>query len=73
MDKYRYLFENIELLIISSFGTKILSFILIPIYSSILSTADYGTYDVYSTTMIGASANTFLNLILVYLWGLLVR
>lgn len=51
MNKYKYLFKNIGLLTISNFGTKVLSFILIPIYTSILSTADYGTYDVYSTTV----------------------
>lgn len=51
MSKYKYLLKNIGLLTISNFGTKILSFLLIPIYTSILSTADYGTYDVYSTTV----------------------
>lgn len=51
MNKYRYLIKNIGLLTISNFGTKILSFILIPIYTSILTTAEYGTYDVYSTTV----------------------
>ncbi len=49
--KYKYLIKNVGLLTVSNFGTKILSFILIPIYTSILSTADYGTYDVYSTTI----------------------
>lgn len=51
MNKYKYLAKNISLLTISSFGTKILSFILIPIYTNYLSTAEYGTFDVYSTTV----------------------
>ena len=51
MNKYKYLFKNIGLLTISNFGTKILSFILIPLYTSILSTEEYGTYDIYSTTV----------------------
>lgn len=51
MHKYKYLIKNIGLLTISNFGTKILSFVLIPLYTSILSTADYGTYDVYLTTV----------------------
>lgn len=51
-DKYSYLLKNIGLLTLASFGTKILSFILIPIYTSVLSTAEYGTYDIYSTTIL---------------------
>lgn len=49
--KYKYLLKNIGLLTISNFGSKILSFVLIPIYTSILSTSDYGTYDFYNTTI----------------------
>ena len=45
------LLKNIGLLAIGSFGTKILSFLLIPIYTSVLSAAEYGTYDIYSTTV----------------------
>lgn len=51
MNKYKYLLKNLGLLTISNFGTKILSFVLIPLYTSILSTSEYGTYDVYSTTV----------------------
>lgn len=49
--KYKYLLKNIGLLTISNFGTKLLSFFLVPLYTSILSTADYGTYDLYNTTI----------------------
>lgn len=51
MGKYKYLIKNIGLLTISNFGGKVLSFILIPLYTSILSTAEYGTYDIYTTTI----------------------
>lgn len=51
MKKYKYLFQNIGLLTISRFGTSILSFLLVPIYTNILSTEEYGTYDLFNTTI----------------------
>lgn len=49
----KYLAKNVGFLTISQFGTKLLSFFLVPLYTSILSTSDYGTYDlVYSTVSI---------------------
>lgn len=51
MGGYKYLFKNIGLLTISQFGTKILVFFLVPLYTSVLSTAEYGTYDLFSTTI----------------------
>lgn len=51
MQGYKYLFKNIGLLTLSQFGTKILVFFLIPLYTSILSTAEYGTYDLFTTTI----------------------
>ena len=51
MQKYKYLIKNIGLLTISKFGSKILNFILIPLYTNLLSTMEYGTYDIYSTTI----------------------
>lgn len=50
MGRYKYLAKNIGLLTISNFATKLLSFFLVPLYTSILSTADYGTTDLLSTT-----------------------
>lgn len=49
MGKYRYLAKNVGLMTIGQFGSRILSFLLVPLYTSILSTADYGTFDFYST------------------------
>ena len=51
MNGYKYLFKNIGLLTISQFGTKILVFFLVPLYTNILSTAEYGTYDLFNTTI----------------------
>lgn len=52
MNKYRYLFKNIGLLGLSNFGGKLLSFLLIPLYTSVLSTEEYGTFDFYVTTVL---------------------
>lgn len=51
MNRYRYLIKNIGLLTLSSFATKLLSFFLVPLYTSVLSTTDYGTYDLFQTTV----------------------
>lgn len=50
MSKYSYLLKNIGLMTISNFSSKILSFLLVPLYTSALSTEEYGTYDLYATT-----------------------
>lgn len=49
--RYEYLVKNVGLLTLSNFGSKILSFILIPLYTSELSTAEYGIYDLCVTTV----------------------
>ena len=51
MGKYKYLLKNIGLLTLSSFATKFLSFFLVPLYTNILSTTEYGTYDLFNTTI----------------------
>lgn len=51
MHGYKYLLKNIGLLTISQFGTKILTFLLVPLYTSVLSTSEYGTYDLFTTTI----------------------
>lgn len=52
MNKYRYLFKNIGLLTLSNFGTKILSFFLVPLYTNVLTTTEYGSYDLLNTTVL---------------------
>ena len=49
-DKYNYLAKNTMIFTISSFGSQILTFLLVPLYTSVLSTADYGTADLITTT-----------------------
>lgn len=45
MSGYGTFAKNVGVLTIANFGTRLLSFLLVPLYTSILSTADYGTYD----------------------------
>lgn len=49
--KSGYLLKNIGLLTISNFSTKILTFFLVPLYTNILTTGEYGTFDLVSTTV----------------------
>ena len=51
MNKYRYLFKNIGLLALSNFATRLISFFLVPLYTNILTTTEYGTYDLFYTTV----------------------
>ena len=51
MHGVKYLIKNIGLLTISSFGTKLLSFFLVPLYTNVLTTNEYGTYDLLNTTI----------------------
>lgn len=51
MENYRKLIKNIGLLSISSFGSKILVFLLVPLYTNILSTYEYGSYDLVITSI----------------------
>lgn len=48
---YRYLAQNLGVLTISNFATKILSFFLVPLYTSVLTTGEYGTFDLMNTTV----------------------
>lgn len=49
--KYKYLLKNMGFLTIGQFGTKLLSFLLVPLYTNILTTTEYGTYDIFITTV----------------------
>lgn len=49
-EKYKYLGKNTLIFAISSFGTKFLSFLLVPLYTNVLSTQEYGTADLITTT-----------------------
>lgn len=49
-EKAKYLVKNVILFTISSFIPKILSFLLIPLYTNYLSTGEYGVFDLIITT-----------------------
>lgn len=49
--KYRYLLKNTSILTLSNFATKVLTFFLVPLYTSVLSTYEYGTYDLIVSTV----------------------
>ena len=51
MSKTRELLKNIGFLSISSLGVKVISFLMIPLYTSVLTTEEYGQYDFFNTTV----------------------
>ncbi len=51
MSKEQTLRKNVTFMAIGNFASKILTFLLIPLYSSVLTTAEYGTADIISTTI----------------------
>ena len=49
--KVKDLSINTFLFTVSNFGTKIISFLLVPLYTYVLSTKEYGNLDLVSTTV----------------------
>lgn len=49
--KYKYLLKNSSILAISNFSSKLLVFFLVPLYTGVLSTAEYGIYDLIVSTV----------------------
>ena len=48
--KNKSLLKNIGLFTIGSFGSRILSFLLVPLYTAVLATSEYGTVDLVTST-----------------------
>lgn len=48
-DRKEYLVKNTILFALGNFGTKIISFFLVPLYTNLLSTQEYGQVDLIST------------------------
>ena len=48
---YKHLAKNMGALTLSSFATKILTFFLVPLYTSVLTTSEYGTFDLINSTV----------------------
>ena len=51
-NRYKRLIKNILLLLTGNFVAKILSFFMVPFYTSILTTSDYGVSDLITTTVL---------------------
>jgi len=51
LEKLKYLIKNMGFIALSSFGIKLISFFLIPLYTSVLTASEYGTYDLFNTTV----------------------
>lgn len=51
MGQYKRFASNTLFLTIGSFSSKALSFLLVPLYTAILTTEEYGTYDLIITTV----------------------
>lgn len=49
MDRGKYLAKNTALFALGSFGTKMISFFLVPLYTNVLNTGEYGTVDLVMT------------------------
>ena len=50
-NRVNYLIKNMGLLTISNFSSKILVFLLVPLYTNILTTSEYGTYELIVSTI----------------------
>lgn len=51
MNKYKKLFSDVGLFTISNFGSKIIIFLMVPLYTNILSTYEYGIIDLVLATI----------------------
>lgn len=49
--KSKYLLKNTSILTISNFSSKILVFLLVPLYTSVLNTTEYGIYEIIMSTI----------------------
>lgn len=56
--KYGDLSKNTLLFTINSFGSKLITFLLVPLYTNVLSTNDYGTADLMELSRNVQSENT---------------
>ncbi len=51
MDKYKKLMKNSGIFFVANFGSKILSFLLVSVYTHVLTSAEYGIADIVVTTI----------------------
>lgn len=50
-NKYSKLFKNSYIFAVGTFGSKILSFLIIPLYTYVLTTVEFGKIDIFTTTI----------------------
>ncbi|MGH2063305.1 lipopolysaccharide biosynthesis protein [Aerococcus urinaeequi] len=50
MNKYKKLLGNSLVLTLGNFGSKFINFFLVPLYTAVLTTSEYGTVDIINTT-----------------------
>ncbi len=50
-NKFKYLAKNTVLFTICSFGSKLITFFLVPLYTKVLSTSEYGIADLITTSV----------------------
>ena len=50
-NRYNKLAKNTVIYAIGNFGSKILSFLIVPLYTYVLTTQEYGTVDLFTTTV----------------------
>lgn len=48
MNQYKYLAKNVGTIFIGTFASRVLSFFLVPLYTYVLSTKDFGIYDLFN-------------------------
>lgn len=51
MNKYQKLWKNISFFTIANFASKLLTFLLVPLYTAVLTTEQYGTADIITITV----------------------
>ncbi|MBA5746960.1 O-antigen/teichoic acid export membrane protein [Aerococcus sp. 150760007-1] len=51
MNKYKRLVGNSLIFTIGSFGSRLITFLMVPLYTHVLTTAEYGTVDLITTTV----------------------
>lgn len=51
MEKYKNLVNNSIVFTIGTFGSKLISFLMVPLYTHLLTTGEYGTVDIMNTTI----------------------
>lgn len=58
----KYLAKNTLIFALGNFGTKIINFFLVPIYTAILTTSQYGTIDLITTIITVVAPAVILNM-----------